>query len=78
MYVILGGGNVLSSDDILMIINLKRCNFVVPEGLKIEEDPEGMIPRTLVITVDGRGIYTNSMTSTILNRIRKWRKGENV
>lgn len=72
MYVVLGGGRVISSDDILMIINLKRCKFSFPEGLRIEEIEEGLIPRTLVITLDGRGILTNSMTSTIINRIKRW------
>jgi len=69
---------VISSDDILMIVNLKRCNFLLPEGLRIEEDEEGIIPRTLIITVDGRGIYTNSMTSTIVNRIKRWGDKEDV
>lgn len=78
MYIILGGGNVVSSEDVLMVINLKRCNFDIPEGLKVEEYPHDVTPRTLIITVDGRGIYTNSMTSTILNRIKRWRRKRDV
>lgn len=78
MYIVLGGGNVVSSEDVLMVINLKRCNFTLPDGLKIEESPENITPRTLIITVDGRGIYTNSMTSTILSRIKKWGRKKDV
>ncbi|KUK14557.1 MAG: hypothetical protein H5U01_09740 [Clostridia bacterium] len=77
MYVVLGGGYVISSEEILMIANLRKCGFEIPEGMVIEETQEDITPRTLIITVDGRGIYTNSTVSTILKRIRKWGRVRN-
>jgi len=78
MYVILGGGNVIPSDQILMMVNLKRCNFELPDNLRVEDPPNGVALRTLIITVDGRGIYTNSMVSTIIKRIKRWGKAKDV
>jgi len=78
LYIVLGGGKVIPSDKVLMIFNLKGCDFKLPQDIEVVEGEDVSTPRTLVITVDGKGIYTNSLVSTIVDRIKKWRDKRNV
>ncbi|MCD6362761.1 MAG: hypothetical protein J7M13_01995 [Synergistetes bacterium] len=78
MYIVLGGGKVISSDDVLMIFNLKGCEHKSLLNIEIVESDGASTHRTLVITVDGKGIYTNSLVSTIVDRIKRWRDRRNV